>query len=182
MPCDCNWKPCMLLAMVLGLVVVGLLVLRCHESHESHERHTHGPGKEKKKGAGAGGKAEAEDKPEDKEAEDEAGAEAGAEANQSLQYGTDADIDTVLNSPDPVVVFAFADWCGHSNMTLPAIQKAAAMTTGTKFVGLDVKHAPKFMDMYQVMGYPTILKFDRGQVIGKYEGDRTAESFAQFAS
>jgi hypothetical protein len=38
------------------------------------------------------------------------------------------------------------------------------------------------MEMYNIQGFPTIIRFEGGEKVKEYSGNRSAESFAQFGS
>lgn len=86
----------------------------------------------------------------------------------------------IMDADEPVVVFAFADWCGWSNKTMPNVLEANAQTR-TPFFLVEEKTAPVFMKHHNVRGYPTILKFHKGKVVDTYQGDRSAQSIIEWA-
>jgi thiol-disulfide isomerase/thioredoxin len=97
-----------------------------------------------------------------------------------------------------MVIMFYAEWCGHCKKTKPAFAEAASNHTGhVRFMRVDVDKNKDVATLFQISGYPTILKLDSGCVLltehgvdqttantigrTKYSGDRTAQSFLEFA-
>ena len=85
---------------------------------------------------------------------------------------TDANFQKeVLESPEPVLVDFWADWCGPSHMIAPAIEEVAADFEGRAKVGkLDVDANGKIAGQYGIRSIPAILLFKDGQVVDQMLG------------
>jgi thioredoxin 2 len=85
---------------------------------------------------------------------------------------TDADFaSTVLQSPAPVVLDCWADWCGPCHMLAPTIDGLARDYAGRVVVGkLDVDANPATAGRYDVRSIPTVLLFDHGQLVDRIVG------------
>ena len=78
---------------------------------------------------------------------------------------------TVLNSPQPVVVDVWADWCGPCKMLAPQFGAASRELEGkARFVKLDADKNQKLVRKYKVMGLPTLLFFKDGQLVDRTTG------------
>lgn len=77
----------------------------------------------------------------------------------------------VLNSPEPVVVDFWAEWCGPCRMIAPALEELAQELGGqVKIVKLNIDENQRTPAQYGVRGIPTLLMFKNGQVIAQRVG------------
>ena len=91
--------------------------------------------------------------------------------NNTLTF-SDAGFDQeVLNSPEPVLVDFWAEWCGPCRMIAPTIEAIAGEYSGKVKVGkLNVDENPATPMRYQVRGIPTLLLFKGGDVAEQIVG------------
>jgi thioredoxin 1 len=94
-----------------------------------------------------------------------------------LQYtspiaATDADFrQRVLESPLPVLVMFWADWCSVSQQAEPALEAAAIkFSSRLAIVTIDIDRNHNTTAHYEVHGTPTFLLFQEGAVIGRQSG------------
>jgi thioredoxin 2 len=79
--------------------------------------------------------------------------------------------EIVLKASTPVLVDAWAEWCGPCHMLAPTIDALARDYAGRVVVGkLDVDANPRTAGSYEIRGIPTLLIFDRGQLIDRLVG------------
>jgi thioredoxin len=85
---------------------------------------------------------------------------------------TDATLEAlVLRSMTPVVLDCWAEWCGPCHVLAPTIDALARDYAGRVVVGkVDIDANPQTAARYEVRGIPTVLVFDRGQVVDRLVG------------
>lgn len=72
----------------------------------------------------------------------------------------------VLESPQPVFVEFFANWCGTCHINAPLIRDMAIkFQTMIKFCQIDIDAHEDIAKTYGVQKIPTILFFQDGQVV-----------------
>lgn len=73
--------------------------------------------------------------------------------------------DQVLNSPLPVLLFAWAPWCPTCGSAAPIIDQFAAESKGRVRVGkLNVDANPKLAGRFSIMSVPFLFIFDNGEM------------------
>ncbi|MBX3440033.1 MAG: thioredoxin [Planctomycetaceae bacterium] len=77
----------------------------------------------------------------------------------------------VLQSPVPVLVDFYADWCGPCRMLAPTLERLATEFTGrAKIVKVNIDREPGLADQFQVSSIPTLVLLVDGRVAGRTTG------------
>ncbi|RNI09101.1 thioredoxin [Methanohalophilus halophilus] len=82
----------------------------------------------------------------------------------------------VVNAETPVIVDCFAKWCAPCKKMAPMFEETAAEYDGqVKFVIIDLDKSKDIAKQYNVVGIPTLLLFDKGEVKEKLVGNTTKD-------
>ena len=94
---------------------------------------------------------------------------------------TDATFDqVVLKSDKPVLVDFWAAWCGPCRMVGPVIDQISEEYQGKAVVGkVDVDANQEFAAKYGVRNIPTVLLFNKGELVGRQVGVAPKQTYAE---
>lgn len=88
-----------------------------------------------------------------------------------VKHVTTADFEeVVINAEGKVLVDFFATWCGPCTMLAPVLEQVADSKPEVKIVKVDVDEEPELATRYKVMSIPTLIVFEKGEVVKKSLG------------
>jgi thioredoxin 1 len=85
--------------------------------------------------------------------------------SEHIKHVSDATFDAdVLQSPTPVLVDYWAEWCGPCKMIAPVLEDMARDYAGRLTVAkLDIDANPGITGKYGIRGIPTLILFKDGE-------------------
>ncbi|KAA3645553.1 MAG: thioredoxin [Chloroflexi bacterium] len=98
-----------------------------------------------------------------------------------LEVTQDTFQDEVIQAEGPVVVDFGAVWCGPCKMLDPIVDDLAAneWADNVKVVKVDVDHNPDIAMQYGVMGVPTLMVFNAGEMKERMTGYQPKDKIIQ---
>ena len=88
--------------------------------------------------------------------------------------------EEVLNSPLPVLVDFYADWCGPCKMLAPILHELAEEKSGTLKVGkVNVDENMTIAQKYRVASIPNFVIFRDGQPVANFVGAMSEADFRE---
>jgi len=84
----------------------------------------------------------------------------------------------VVNSPVPVFVDFWAEWCGPCRMVGPVVEELSNDYNGKiKFVKVNVDEANTLASKYNVFSIPTLMIFNKGEIVAQQVGAASKETY-----
>ncbi|OGS97258.1 MAG: thioredoxin [Gallionellales bacterium RBG_16_56_9] len=102
--------------------------------------------------------------------------------SEHIQYVTDATFEAeVLQSPLPVLVDYWAEWCGPCRMIAPILEEIAKEYAGRLNVAkLNVDENQQTPQKFGVRGIPTLMLFKNGNIEATKVGALSKSQLAAF--
>lgn len=80
-------------------------------------------------------------------------------------------MEKVINSPIPVIVDFWAEWCGPCKMVAPIFDKLAKEFAGRVLVAkVDVDANPMLSQQFRISSIPTMMFVKNGKIVGQSAG------------
>lgn len=84
----------------------------------------------------------------------------------------------VLDSPIPVLVDFWAEWCGPCRMLAPVLDALALKFAGQlKIVKLDTDASPGLAGQFEISAIPCCILFKNGAEVNRFTGFRPQPAF-----
>jgi len=102
--------------------------------------------------------------------------------SEHIKHVSDATFDKeVLQSPTPVLVDYWAEWCGPCKMIAPVLEDMAKEYAGRLTVAkLDIDANPGITSQFGIRGIPTLILFKGGKPHAQKVGALSKSQLAAF--
>ena len=102
-------------------------------------------------------------------------------ANENvIHIGSEEAFDKLIAGDTPVLVDFWATWCGPCRMIAPIVEEIANEYASKVVVAkVDVDEMGELAQRYRIMNIPTLLLFQKGEVVDKAIGARPKAALEQ---
>lgn len=84
----------------------------------------------------------------------------------------------VLDSTTKVLVDFWAPWCGPCQMLTPIMEELSTeLSSVAKVVKINVDEQPELAGEYNVSAIPTVILFNKGQIVDTFIGFKQKEDY-----
>lgn len=81
---------------------------------------------------------------------------------------------------DKVVVDFFANWCGPCKMLAPIVEEVSNELEKITFIKVDIDEIESLPRQFDIMSIPTLLVFEKGELIKRHTGYIDKDELVQF--
>lgn len=81
---------------------------------------------------------------------------------------------------DKVVVDFFANWCGPCKMLAPIVEEVSNELEKITFIKVDIDEIESLSRQFDIMSIPTLLVFEKGELIKRHTGYIDKDELVQF--
>lgn len=81
---------------------------------------------------------------------------------------------------DRVVVDFFANWCGPCKMLAPIVEEVSNELEKITFIKVDIDEIESLPRQFDIMSIPTLLVFEKGELIKRHTGYIDKDELVQF--
>ena len=97
-----------------------------------------------------------------------------------IHIGSEEAFDKLITGDVPVLVDFWATWCGPCRMIAPIVEEIANQYADKVVVAkVDVDEMGELAQRYRIMNIPTLLLFQKGEVVDKAIGARPKAALEQ---
>ena len=87
--------------------------------------------------------------------------------------------EKVNNSGKKVLVDFYAEWCGPCKMLGPVIEEISEEVDNCEFYKVNIDEAGELAERYGIMSIPTLLIFEKGELVNQVVGFRTKDELKE---
>ncbi|MBQ8889031.1 MAG: thioredoxin [Bacteroidaceae bacterium] len=85
-----------------------------------------------------------------------------------------------INSPKPVLVDFYAEWCGPCKMMKPILLDVAErMGDNASIIAIDVDKEEELANRFRIQSVPTLIIFKNGKQLWRHSGVITSNTLTQ---
>ena len=89
----------------------------------------------------------------------------------------------IINGEKPVLVDFFAEWCGPCKLMKPILEELhAKMSDDIRIIKVDIDKSPAASSHYNVTSVPTLMLFQKGNILWRQPGVVPAVSLQKIIS